>query len=103
MLTVNFFQQVMPNSNSRAHSLGGKQASWECSPKETGLYSLSPWRVAVSAHILSDQSLLFVASPSESHFKQVLTLILSGDSAEGQLPVDSKPKEGRTKGKGRRN
>lgn len=50
-------------------------------------------------YTFSPSLLAFIASPIESHVRPVLTLILSGDSAGGQVPVDSEPKEERTKGK----
>lgn len=43
-------------------------------------------------------SVSFLASPSESHFKQgPAAWILSGNNAGGQVTADSRPKEGRTK------
>lgn len=101
-LTIQFSKKSCQTKTQGHTVLVGKRHLEKCSSVETNLHSLSLRWMAVAAHILS-QFLSFTASPIDSHFKPVLTSILSGDSVgvgECQVLVDSKPKEERTKEKG---
>lgn len=95
MLTIDFPKKSC-QTKTQGRSPGRKKTFWKCSSMETNTHCLC-W-MAVSACILSQSQ--FSCTSCWVHFQPVLTLILTGDSAGGQVPGDSKPKEGGTKGKG---
>lgn len=95
MLTIDFPKKSC-QTKTQGCIPGRKKTFWKCSSMETNTHCLC-W-MAVSACILSQSQ--FSCTSCWVHFQPVLTLILTGDSAGGQVPGDSKPKEGGTKGKG---